>query len=124
MHIQQRQRGSTTLLWKGGDGAAPFPTDNAVVGHSSVEGAAAALCLYWHRSVKWEQSIGYPLQTERDDARCGRCWAPLRITSTGATSPLGAGALTFAPTTATTTTGGDNPGNGSGVKRDNRNYKI
>jgi hypothetical protein len=50
------------------DGAAPFPTKDAVVGHSSIEDAAAALRLYWHRSVEWEQSTGYPLRTGRDDA--------------------------------------------------------
>ncbi len=123
MHIQQRRRGSMMSLGKGGDGATPFPADDAVVGHSSVEDAAAALRLYRHRSVEWEQSLGYPLRTERDDARRGRRRPPLRITSTGATSPSGAGVSTSAPTTATTTTGGDDPGDGSGVERDDGNYK-
>ncbi len=59
MHVQNQQRGLTTLLGKGGGGAAPFPADNDVVGHSSVKDAPAALRLYWHRSVKWEQSLEY-----------------------------------------------------------------
>ncbi len=88
MHIQQRRRGSTMLL-EGGDSAAPFPANDAVIGHSSIEDAAVALRLYWHRSVEWEQSLGYPLQTQRDDALCGCCQAPLWMYLNGCNLPIG-----------------------------------
>jgi DNA polymerase III epsilon subunit-like protein len=38
-----------------------------IVGHSSVEDAAAALRLYWHKHVEWERSLGYPLLRRRHD---------------------------------------------------------
>ena len=38
-----------------------------IIGHSSVEDAAAALRLYWHKHVEWERSLGYPLLRRRHD---------------------------------------------------------
>ncbi len=37
-------------------------TNSSMLGHSSVEDAAAALRLYWHKYDDWEHSLRYPLQ--------------------------------------------------------------
>jgi hypothetical protein len=124
VHIQKQRRGPMTLLGKGGDGAAPFPADNAIVSHSSVEDNAAALRLYWHRSVEWERSLGYPLRTQQDDARRGRRQAPLRMYLDGCNLPIGCRGINFCANHGDDDDrGGGNPGDKSGVKRDNGNYK-
>ena len=49
IHIQQKSQGD------------PNSQISTIIGHSSVEDAAAALRLYWHKFTEWERYLGYPL---------------------------------------------------------------
>jgi hypothetical protein len=123
MLIQQRWQGLTTSLGKGGTVPLPSPqtmpssatpASRTPPGRSACTGTGA---------LSGSNLLGTPsglsgMMPNVDVAGC-----PFGCTSTGATSPSGAGALTSAPTTATMTTGGDDPGDGSGVERDDGNYK-
>ncbi|KAL3790997.1 hypothetical protein HJC23_002986 [Cyclotella cryptica] len=49
------------------------------IGHSSVEDAAAALKLYWHRCQHWERSLRYPLlPSTSGSSTTGIRWPPLK----------------------------------------------
>jgi hypothetical protein len=58
------------------------------VGHSSVEDAAAALRLYWHKCIEWEHSLGYPLSTEAAAAEIASEWNPLNMFLDGCNLPV------------------------------------
>ncbi|KAL7452031.1 hypothetical protein ACHAWC_003771 [Mediolabrus comicus] len=71
--------------------------NESMIGHSSVEDAAAALRLYWHRCNEWEQSLSYPLRRScdgsnnnnkinNDGAEC--CWTPLKMYLDGCNLPV------------------------------------
>eukprot|EP00571_Detonula_confervacea_P005909 CAMPEP_0172332020 /NCGR_PEP_ID=MMETSP1058-20130122/62224_1 /TAXON_ID=83371 /ORGANISM="Detonula confervacea, Strain CCMP 353" /LENGTH=661 /DNA_ID=CAMNT_0013049297 /DNA_START=36 /DNA_END=2018 /DNA_ORIENTATION=+ len=64
----------------------------SMVGHSSVEDAAAALRLYWHKVSKWERFLGYPMLKTQQSAQC---WAPLKIYLDGCNLPVGMRGVNF-----------------------------
>ena len=122
IHIQQQQqqqkRQESASSGVAEEDGALLLANNAV-GHSSVEDAAAALRLYWHRSVEWERSLGHPLRTEQTN---GRRRIPLRMYLDGCNLPIGCRGVDFhalMTTTTTTTTGeGGDAGGDCGVGRD------
>mmetsp|Transcript_44545 Transcript_44545/g.94802 ORF Transcript_44545/g.94802 Transcript_44545/m.94802 type:complete len:692 (+) Transcript_44545:101-2176(+) len=70
----------------------------SIVGHSSVEDAAAALRLYWHRFREWERTLGYPLLKTR---QIGQCWPPLKMYLDGCNLPIGMRGVNFKELMAT-----------------------
>lgn len=67
---------------------------SSVVGHSSVEDAAAALRLYWHGNVRWERSLGHPLLGIRERTSRRRR-TPLRMYLDGCNLPIGCRGVDF-----------------------------
>ncbi len=67
---------------------------SSVVGHSSVEDAAAALRLYWHENVRWERSLGHPLLGIRERTSQRRR-IPLRMYLDGCNLPIGCRGVDF-----------------------------
>lgn len=70
----------------GGGGVSMIQNDS-MVGHSSVEDAAAALRLYWNRCIEWERSLGYPLSSV-DGTAVSSNWSPLSMYLDGCNLPV------------------------------------
>ena len=90
--IQQQQQQSfespPPLEDEDGGGASMIQNDS-MVGHSSVEDAAAALRLYWNRCIEWEHSLGYPLSSGSDGGAATTAeWAPLSMYLDGCNLPV------------------------------------
>lgn len=66
---------------------------SSIVGHSSVEDAAAALRLYWHKFNAWERSLGYPLTMTQQTTI--RHYVPLRMYLDGCNLPIGCRGVNF-----------------------------
>ena len=49
----------------------------ATLGHSSVEDAAAALKLYWHKYQEWERALRYPLAVSDSSSYVSNKWFPV-----------------------------------------------
>ncbi|KAL7528936.1 hypothetical protein ACHAWF_002772 [Thalassiosira exigua] len=62
--------------------------DGPSVGHSSVEDAAAALRLYWHKHAEWERWLGHPLRRNVATRSAPRR-RPLRMYLDGCNLPVG-----------------------------------
>eukprot|EP00986_Skeletonema_menzelii_P019915 scaffold29570_cov154-Skeletonema_menzelii.AAC.1 len=90
--IQQQQQPQSfenppPLEDEDGGGASMIQNDS-MVGHSSVEDAAAALRLYWNRCMEWEHSLGYPLSSGTDGAAAAEEWAQLSMYLDGCNLPV------------------------------------
>jgi len=81
IHIQQKSRGDHTSQI------------SSNVGHSSVEDAAAALRLYWHKFTEWERYLGYPLTMAQQAT--SRCHLPLQMYLDGCNLPIGCRGVSF-----------------------------
>ena len=57
----------------------------SIVGHSSVEDAAAALRLYWHSNTEWERYLGYQIL---DTRQISQTWPPLKMYLDGCNLPI------------------------------------
>ena len=68
---------------------------NTSIGHSSVEDAAAALRLYWHKCQDWERSMRYPLHISAGLNAGVRKWPPLKIYLDCCNLPLGLRGVDF-----------------------------
>ena len=70
--------------------------NSSMIGHSSVEDAAAALRLYWHKCREWEHSLGYPLKPPRSSDRASsRKWPSLKMYLDGCNLPIGMRGVDF-----------------------------
>lgn len=57
----------------------PSPNNySSSIGHSSIEDAAAALRLYWHKCQDWERSLRYPLLVPADSTPNNIRWPPIK----------------------------------------------
>ena len=68
---------------------------NTSIGHSSVEDAAAALKLYWHKCQDWERSMRYPLHSSAESNTGVRRWPLLKIYLDCCNLPLGLRGVDF-----------------------------
>lgn len=83
----QQKHSQTPPLTEESDDANNAIKNASAVGHSSVEDAAAALRLYWHKSGDWERFLGHPLRRTR--RRLGPSWRPLEMYLDGCNLPMG-----------------------------------
>ncbi|KAL9190567.1 hypothetical protein ACHAXT_000273 [Thalassiosira profunda] len=68
------------------------PPALAKLGHDSVEDAAAALRLYWHKHELWERWLGYPLIATQQNSQS---WPPLTMYLDGCNLPIGMRGVNF-----------------------------
>jgi hypothetical protein len=100
IHIQQQQQQQQQ--------------QQTIIGHSSVEDAAAALRLYWHKHGEWERSLGYPLLRRRHDNLDTRRQQqqlrriPLKMYLDGCNLPISCRGVNFNDLIGNTTTVNDN----------------
>jgi len=86
--IQQSSEHPPPLEDEGSDGVSMIQNDS-MVGHSSVEDAAAALRLYWNRCIEWEHSLGYPLSSSGGGGVAATSeWDPLSMYLDGCNLPV------------------------------------
>jgi len=98
-----------------------------IAGHSSVEDAAAALRLYWHKHVEWERSLGYPLLRRRHDGLDTRQQPrrkPLKMYLDGCNLPISCRGVNFNDMIGNNANlndnnNNDNDGNNSTIKINN-----
>lgn len=71
--------------------------NSSKIGHSSVEDAATALRLYWHRCLGWERSLRYPLTSPQscDTSTDERHWPALGMYLDGCNLPIGMRGVDF-----------------------------
>jgi len=85
--IQQQSEHPPPLEDEGSGGVSMIQNDS-MVGHSSVEDAAAALRLYWNRCIEWEHSLGYPLSSGGGGVAATSEWDPLSMYLDGCNLPV------------------------------------
>lgn len=93
IHIQQKSQGD------------PNSQISTIIGHSSVEDAAAALRLYWHKFTEWERYLGYPLTMAQQAT--SRCHLPLQMYLDGCNLPIGCRGVSFKTLLMDTTDSGN-----------------
>jgi hypothetical protein len=104
----------------GSDSGVSMIQNETMVGHSSVEDAAAALRLYWNRCVEWEHSLGYPLSSGSNGRVAGSSeWAPLNMYLDGCNLPVAMRGVDFKELFANPPQ--DNGGDDDSINNNNNN---